>query len=39
MRGAELLDLGHHQYEVQAGTASAGHRYGQIDGIMASGIG
>jgi hypothetical protein len=39
MRRAELLDLGHHQHEVQAGTAAACERYGQIDGIMASGIG
>ena len=39
MGGAELLDFGHHQHEIQAGTAAAGQRDGQIDGIMASGIG
>ena len=39
MRRAELLDFGDHQYEVQAGTAAAGQRDGQIDGIVASGIG
>ena len=39
MGRAELLDFGHHQHEIQAGTAAAGQRDGQIDGIVASGIG
>ena len=39
MGGAELLDFGHHQDQIQAGAAAACQRYGQIDGIVASGIG
>ncbi len=39
MGGAELLDFGHHQHEIQAGTAAACQRDGQINGIVASGIG
>jgi hypothetical protein len=39
MGGPELLDFRHHQDEIQAGTAAACQRYGQINGIVAPGIG